>query len=89
MKRNIFAGFPVSHSPVFSLPSTARIGDLYVAASHRRRHIGRELVDAFVAAARASGRPRIEVGTLTRDPRAVAFWRALGFEDWQVTLERR
>lgn len=81
-------GFPRFALPVVALAPTARIGDLHVHPEHRRRGIGRALVDAFVEHATSAGFPRVEVGTLTKDARAVAFWRAMGFGDWQVTLVR-
>jgi GNAT superfamily N-acetyltransferase len=81
-------GFPRIAVPVVDLSPTARIGDLHVHPDHRRRGIGRALVEAFAARALEAGFPRLEVGTLTADARAVAFWRAMGFDDWQVTLTR-
>ncbi|MCA9572657.1 MAG: GNAT family N-acetyltransferase [Myxococcales bacterium] len=74
--------------PVVDLPPSARIGDLYVADTHRRRGIGRALVEELVRVARHAGHPRVEVGTLVADARAVAFWRSVGFAEWQVTLAR-
>lgn len=81
-------GHPTFSSPVMSGPRTATIGNLWVDPAWRRRGVGRALVDAFVAAASEAGYPVIEVGTLTLDTRAVAFWRAMGFGDWRVTLRR-
>lgn len=81
-------GFPRVALPVVDLAPTARIGDLHVHEAHRRRGIGRALVNAFVEQTANAGYPRIEVGTLTADARAVAFWRAMGFGDWQVSLVR-
>lgn len=82
------AGF--AHEPlgVIDLPPTARISDLWVAPPARRRGLGRQLVGAFTEAAAAAGYRSVEVGTLTQDHRAVAFWRAVGFGDWQVVLRR-
>lgn len=82
------SAFPRVAVPVVDLAPTARIGDLYVADSHRRRGIGRALVDDLRRRTRAAGYPRLEVGTLSADARAQAFWRALGFADWQVLLAR-
>lgn len=81
-------GAPASVSRVFDRPPTARIETLYVAPSHRRRGLGRRLVELFVETAHAAGYPEIEVGTLVRDERAVAFWRAAGFDPMRVVLVR-
>ena len=81
-------GFPRTAVPVIDLAPTVRIGDLYVAPSHRRSGVGRSLVQAMPSWAKAAGHPRAEVGTLTADARAVAFWRSMGFGDWQISLSR-
>jgi GNAT superfamily N-acetyltransferase len=81
-------GFETRSLGVVDQPRTARIGDLYVDESVRGRGIGRALVEAFVDQARKAGIGGFEVGTLTRDARAVAFWTAMGFAEWQVTLKR-
>lgn len=79
-------GYAMPGAPVLDHPPTARIFDVWVCPDHRKRGLGRQLVEAFVGRARASGHPWVEVGTLARDARAVAFWRSLGFADWQVIL---
>jgi ribosomal protein S18 acetylase RimI-like enzyme len=73
--------------PILDEPPTAVISDLWVEPSHRRRGLARELVSAFRDHARAAGCTRLEVTTLARDTRAVAFWRALGFSDLRIVLE--
>ncbi len=65
---------------------TARIGDMYVRPEFRRRGIAKALVTRQLEAAREAGFHRAEVGTLTLDRRAVAFWNAMGFGDWMVML---
>lgn len=82
------SGFARIAVPVVDLTPSVRIGDLFVAPSHRRQGVARALVTAFLERAATAGFPRSEVGTLTADPRAVAFWRAMGFGDWQVLLSR-
>ena len=88
-----FAGFvhmlPVRPLPVLAQPPTARIADLWVEAAWRRRGIGRALVSAAITAAKGKGFDRFEVGTLTHDERAVAFWRSVGFRDYEITLVRK
>jgi ribosomal protein S18 acetylase RimI-like enzyme len=82
------AGMVIIPLGIIDQPPTARITDLWVRPERRRAGVGRSLVAEFVRAAVLAGYPLVEVGTLTRDERAVAFWRAMGFGDWQVTLRR-
>ena len=44
------------------------------------------LVEQMTARANTAGYPRMTVSTLVRDTRAVAFWRAMGFDDLFVVL---
>ncbi len=81
-------GQPLHTSPVLEQPRTALIANLYVDPSARRQGVGRTLVETFARAAASAGHPALEVGTLTADERAVAFWRGLGFGDWRVVLRR-
>ncbi|MEZ4318668.1 MAG: GNAT family N-acetyltransferase [Myxococcota bacterium] len=81
-------GFPSLIVPVVERAPTVRIGDLYVADAYRRQGLARRLVDTLLLSAREAGYPRAEVGTLTLDARAVAFWKGVGFGDWMVTLSR-
>lgn len=80
--------YAANPSPVIEQPPGALIGDLWVEPDWRGTGLGRRLVEDGVAAARRGGCERIEVGTLTRDASAVAFWKYLGFQDWRVTLTR-
>ena len=61
---------------------------LYVSETHRGRGLGRALVERFQQAATEAGYATLVMGTLVRDTRAVAFWQALGFEPWKVTMRR-
>lgn len=81
-------GAPMAVHPGYQIDATARLEHLYVVSEARRRGIGRQLVKAFEQAADAAGYPRLEVSTLAADGQAVAFWRALGFGPWMVTLAR-
>ncbi len=80
------SGEPLQVHPVLDQPPTAGISDLWVEPGFRRRGVGRELVDTFREAASRAGYPRVELTTLARDGQALAFWRAMGFEDLRVTL---
>jgi len=72
--------------PVLEQPPTARIGSLWVDPEWRRQRLATRLVQTYVQSARDAGFPWVEVGTLARDERAVAFWRSAGFGDWRITL---
>lgn len=74
-----------THS-VLRLPPTLVITDACVIELHRRRGVGRQLVETVRKFARTEGFRCVEVGTLANDERAVEFWRALGFGDWKITL---
>ena len=57
-----------------------QLRDLYVAPDHRRQGVGRALVDAVVADARAAGAARISLQTEVGNDRALALYRDAGFE---------
>jgi len=82
----MLSGEPLQVHPVLDQPPTATITDLWVVPGHRRRGIARQLVQTFRAAATKAGYPRVELSTLARDARALAFWHAMGFADLRVTL---
>jgi len=84
----LVTAFPSADLPMMSAPPSARIGNLWVEPAWRGRGVGRRLVQACTEAAREAGYPDVAVATLTADGRAVSFWRALGFRDWQLTLVR-
>ena len=79
--QGILTGRVVPAHPLLETPPTARIDALYVLPNARRGGLGRALVHAFCASAADAGFPRHSVHTLSRDPRAVHFWRAAGFLD--------
>ena len=74
--------------PLLTAPPAALLGDLYVSSSHRRRGIGRALVDAMVTRVQQVGFGSLEVGTLLEDHQAVAFWQGIGFRGLRITLQR-
>lgn len=57
-----------------------QLRDLYVAPDHRRGGVGRALVDAVVADARAAGAARVSLQTELGNDRAVSLYRSAGFE---------
>lgn len=84
----LVSGEVVVDPGILETSPTARIDNLWVVPERRRAGVGRALVEAFRARAGRAGFPRTTVHTLVRDTRAVAFWRAMGFEDLTVTLAR-
>lgn len=54
---------------------------LVVAPSHRRRGLGRELIRAAEDRLAAAGSTRMQAIVVGTDSRAVAFWRASGWEE--------
>jgi len=65
------------------------VTDLVVGASHRRRGIGRRLVEAVQDWFQRQGAVEIRLTAALCNESAVAFWRAMGFEPWTVTMRRR
>jgi GNAT superfamily N-acetyltransferase len=60
----------------------------FVSADCRRQGLGRRAFALLVEEVLAPG-TRVAVEVLTRNERALAFWRAVGFTEYAVTLERR
>jgi RimJ/RimL family protein N-acetyltransferase len=62
-------------------PASAHVADLglMVAASHRRRGIGRALLDASVDWARSSGVRKLELHVLPHNVAAIALYESFGF----------
>ena len=63
-------------------PASAHVADLgmMVAASHRRRGIGRKLLDASVAWARAAGVEKLELHVFPWNEPAIRLYEDFGFE---------
>ena len=63
-------------------PASAHVADLgmMVAASHRRRGIGRQLLDASVAWARAAGVEKLELHVFPWNEPAIRLYEDFGFE---------
>ncbi len=62
-------------------PRTAEISDLVVAAPDRGRGYGTALIQFLARAARDMHAPQIEIGAALSNPRALALYRRLGFEE--------
>jgi ribosomal protein S18 acetylase RimI-like enzyme len=57
----------------------AEVKNMAVAPAHRRRGVGRALMDGAIAAARADGRTRLVVATAAADTDNLRFYQRLGF----------
>ena len=63
------------------------VDDIYVAAEHRGRGIGGELLDGLIEAARREGVERVHVFSATKDhDQVLRFYRRHGFQPWGVQL---
>lgn len=68
---------------------TAVLESMRVGPAHRRSGIGAELVAAFFAWAREKGADEILVQAYAANEPAIAFYRAQGFEPFELTLRHR
>ncbi|MFN2591965.1 MAG: GNAT family N-acetyltransferase [Candidatus Dormibacteria bacterium] len=66
---------------LISQADDAYLEELYVRESHRRRGLGRSLMEACFARVRERGGSYLELGVDGGDREAIAFYEALGFTD--------
>jgi ribosomal protein S18 acetylase RimI-like enzyme len=59
---------------------TMRLDRIYVRSAHRRKGLGRQLMERAVAAATSSGMTTLRLGVWELNHRAIAFYQELGFE---------
>ncbi len=67
---------------------TIFVRHFFVTRTHRRSGIGREAMTVLINDVFPPEK-RVVVDVLTRNARGLAFWHALGFNDYLLTLERR
>jgi ribosomal protein S18 acetylase RimI-like enzyme len=67
----------------------AEVTDLYIREQDRRRGIGRALMSAAEAHARANGAETLFLLTGHTNAAAQAFYRALGYTDYALALHKR
>ncbi len=65
------------------------VSDLAVTAAARRHGIGRALLAAAESHFRAAGLARVKLALLTGNDPAHAFYRARGYDDYEVTVAKR
>ena len=66
----------------------AELSDIYVAETQRRRGVGRALMAHAERLARERGCPRIHLTAGLENREALAFYRALGYSEFGITLFR-
>ncbi len=66
----------------------AMIFDLYVTPAHRRQGIARALVKQMMQVLASRGANHVRIVGLSNNQAALALYRALGFSDYEITLER-
>ncbi len=59
----------------------------FVTAQHRRQGLGRQAIE-WLSSHHWRDAPRVRVEVLVGNEEAIAFWRAIGFVDYCLTLER-
>lgn len=67
-------------------PEWVYLRQFFVGRSHRRRGIGREAMRQLMAGAWKEA-PRVRTDVLVGNAAGMAFWRALGFKDYCLTME--
>ncbi|MDO1529633.1 GNAT family N-acetyltransferase [Fulvimonas sp. R45] len=83
---DVLAGFVgVLHPQRAKLRHAMELAGLYVAPAHRRRGVGRALLHAAIAQARATrGVRQLKLGVNASNAAALALYRAAGFETYGV-----
>jgi ribosomal protein S18 acetylase RimI-like enzyme len=80
------AGAPVAYGQLTLWPRCAEVSDLVVAARYRSQGYGTALVQYLVREAARLGAGCVEIGAAKSNPRAVALYHRLGFEDNRVVM---
>jgi GNAT superfamily N-acetyltransferase len=65
----------------------AELESMFVRKSFRGQRIGTQLVDSFLAWCREKGTQRVSVTAYSANSRAIEFYKGLGFEPRNLTLE--
>jgi ribosomal protein S18 acetylase RimI-like enzyme len=81
-----FEGAPVGYALFRSEPEFVYLRQFWVAPEFRRRGIGRAAL-AWLRAHAWKDAPRIRLDVLIGNEAGIAFWRAVGFRDYCLTME--
>ena len=79
-------GVPLGYALFRREPEWVYLRQFFVARGHRREGIGREAIEGLLAGAWKEV-PRVRTDVLVGNAAGIAFWRAMGFEDYCVTME--
>lgn len=80
-------GAPVAYALYRDDGESIYLRQFFVTRERRRAGVGREAIAHLVADVFPSGK-RVVVEVLSKNARAMAFWHAMGFVDYFMTLER-
>ena len=79
-------GTPVGYALFRDEPEFVYLRQFYVAPEHRRRGIGRAALKWLRESAWKDA-PRVRLDVLVGNAAGIAFWRAVGFRDYCLTME--
>jgi predicted acetyltransferase len=80
------AGKVVAYALFRDEPEELHVRQLFVVRNRRREGIGREAIEILRSKIWPKDK-RLTVSVLTTNASAVAFWRAVGYKDYSLTLE--
>ena len=80
------AADPVAYALYREDPKEIYLRQLFVRRDRRREGIGRAAMEVLRSQVWPKGK-RLTVDVLTSNTRAIAFWRAMGYQDYALTLE--
>ena len=78
---------PVGYALFARHPDHVYLRQFYVISERRRQGIGRVAIDWLLANAWNDSR-RIRLDVLTSNARGIEFWKAIGFSEYCITMER-
>jgi ribosomal protein S18 acetylase RimI-like enzyme len=78
------SGELVAYGQLTVWPRTTEISDLMVAENHRSQGIGSAIIASLIDKAKHWHMPKIEIGVALTNPRAMALYQRLGFEEDRI-----
>lgn len=82
-----FVMYGYHEEPMFKLSRHGYLADLYVAPAQRRRGAGRALAEFALNHLRKCDVHYVQLNVLQANESAVAFWRAVGFQDQMLRMK--
>jgi GNAT superfamily N-acetyltransferase len=79
-------GAPVGYALFRRESEFVYLRQFYVAPEYRRRGVGRAAL-AWLRETAWAGAPRVRIDVLVGNETGIAFWRAVGFRDYCLTME--